>query len=264
MDAESSLDELQFLLLGEIARRTRKNEAVLKGGMAMRTLHSQRMSKDMDFSGDPSVSLPTLQKHIREAVKATVATLGGRVSNVRVSEPKQTATVCRWKINGEFADSGAPFHLTIEISRRGLPPAAHIVSRNIVPPAGYRAGPFLVDVYDMEAMAASKVAALTSPDRTAPRDLYDLHVLIGKGVAAPIDLLREQGDETLREQADILGGKLDAMPYALFRSEVLPHLPGDARTRFSEVLYDEMRADVGAVVDEWLKGALHASPRRKL
>lgn len=262
MDGEQSLDEIQFLLLGEIARRTRKNEAVLKGGMAMRTMHSARMSKDIDFSGDPNVSLPSLQKHIRDAVKATVAMLVGRVSNVRVSEPKQTETVCRWKINGEFSDTGSPFNLTVEISRRGLPPSEHVVSRNVVPPAGYRVGPFLVDVYDMEAMAASKVAALTSPDRTAPRDLYDLHVLIEKGAGAPVDLLKGQGADALKEQADILWQKIDGMTYSLFRSEVLPHLPSDARERFSEAIYDEMRMSVGGTVESWIESALRACQRR--
>lgn len=69
----------------------------------------------------------------------------------------------------------------------GLPPAEHLVRLNLVPPLAYRMTQFGVSSFDAHAMAASKVGALHSANRSVPRDIFDLSDLIAQG-ANPVPL----------------------------------------------------------------------------
>lgn len=111
---------LQTRILAAIFSDTVKHEIVLKGGMAMRAaLGSTRMTKDIDLGQSPDIPLTRLQSVMRGAIKKALST--NLLHDVVVSEPKQTDTVGRWKINGQ-TDGGSHVQLTVEVSRRGLPP----------------------------------------------------------------------------------------------------------------------------------------------
>jgi predicted nucleotidyltransferase component of viral defense system len=202
---------LQTRILSAIFADTMRHELVLKGGMAMRAAcGSSRMTKDIDLGQSPEIPVDRLRSVMRGAIKKALATQ--LLRDVVVSEPKQTETVGRWKINGN-TEGGSRVQLTVEVSRRGLPPENHIRTVNYIPPSEYGVAPTLVDVYDMQAMAASKVQALLGANRLAARDLFDLNLLIEMRVEPPIELLAGMGPEHLEAALDELWSKIDLFTY---------------------------------------------------
>ena len=75
----------------------------------------------------------------------------------------------------------------------------------------HQASPAIVQVFSPIALAASKVAALVDPKRNAPRDVYDLDVLVSMRVEPPVKLLAGMGSESLGQSLDRLWGKLEML-----------------------------------------------------
>src|ERR1700730_16816679 len=146
---------------------------------------------------------------------------GSGLSQTSISESKQTDTVARWKISAR-TPVGEDLHLTVEVSRRRAPDLAHVL-KIPVQIADRTLPRVYVSVYDEQALADNKLAALVDDRRTASRDIYDLELLLARGVVprtAAIDSLG--GQATLMKR---IADKLDLMGWPLFRDEVLPTLP---------------------------------------
>ena len=192
---------------------------VLKGGMAMRVAHqSVRQTKDIDLDADHDVSLGCVQGAMRRAIKE--ATSGNWLTEVKVTEPKQTATVARWKIQGTLPETGAIVHLTVEVSfRHHLEPGETV---NV--PYGEPCAPAQVQVYRDEVLLLNKVEAFFSPVRDAPRDVMDMFLLFKAGVAlAPETLAARLSQASCPNLIETLWAKLDQMDEARFQAEILPH-----------------------------------------
>jgi len=247
MDAAILERELvQARLLSAVFSRALKNEVVLKGGMAMRALYgSQRHTKDIDLGQDGAAhSLASLQRLMRRAVKEATQ---GFLDAVVVTEPKQTDTVARWKIHGR-TPAGTDIGLTVEVSRRGVA-NGHLTHETYRVPGGGMPAVTL-DVYDGQAMAASKVFALASETRLAPRDLYDLDLLVRMDVRPDPALF--DGIPDRRAFVAQCWRKIELMDWALFEQEVMPYLPGSARSRLDEPAFEAMRIRVGEAIERWL------------
>lgn len=238
---------IQARLLSAIFSRSVRNQVVLKGGMAFRALFgSQRATKDIDLAQDASRSLASLQRLMRQSIQASAQ---GFLQDIQVTEPKQTQTTARWKIHGRTAQ-GTEIALTVEVSRRGIP-EDHIEARHYLPPEDAHTSAVEIDVYSPGALAASKVFALAADNRVAPRDLYDLDLLVRMKVSPPADLLAALGDpeQVVRRIWD----KLDLMTWEQFQSEVSPFLPPSVGERLTEGDFDAMRLRVGEAVQSWLR-----------
>lgn len=248
---------LQTRILSALFADTMRHEFVLKGGMAMRTeCGSSRMTKDIDLGQDVSVPVERLRAVMRGAIKKALVTQ--LLRDVKISEPKQTDTVGRWKINGE-TDGGSHVQLTIEVSRRGLPPAEHIKTVNYIPPVEYGVPPTLVDVYDLQAMAASKVLALLGENRLAARDLFDLNLLIEMKVTPPVELLAGMGPDYLESAMNEIWSKIDMFTYEQFKSEIFPYVSEQVASRLTEAAFEDMRIAVATNIERWLAEARNIS-----
>ncbi|MFW6352194.1 MAG: nucleotidyl transferase AbiEii/AbiGii toxin family protein [Bacteroidota bacterium] len=245
---------LQTKLLSSIFTKAAKNEVVLKGGMAMRVSQgSHRKTKDIDLGQHPGIPLPKLQKLMRSAIKQTLSS--GILEKYEVSEPKQTDTTARWKINGQTKGK-TRVQLTVEVSRRGVPTPENLETVEYFPPDEYKISPFLVDVYNGKTLAATKVIAMLQENRVAPRDLYDLHILIRNEVTPPSDLLSDVDEEVLGESLEKLWDKIDMLDYDMFVDQVAPYLPKGVADRIDKNVYEEMRVEVGVHVEKWLNDAI--------
>lgn len=248
---------LQTRILSALFAETMRHELVLKGGMAMRTsCGSARMTKDIDLGQSPGVPLERLQSVMRSAIKKALSTQ--LLNDVTVSEPKQTDTVGRWKINGH-TEGGSHVQLTVEVSRRGLPPDGHIKTVNYIPPVEYGVPPTLVDVYDMQAMAASKVQAILGENRLAARDLFDLNLLIEMKVTPPVELLSGLGPDYLESAMNEIWSKVDMFTYEQFKSEIFPYVSEQVASRLTEDVFEDMRITVASNVEQWLAEARNLS-----
>lgn len=253
-DSGAVREALQARLLVELMGNAMHKELVLKGGLAMRAVHgSVRFTKDIDLDADLRHTKQRVHGIVARSIARTVAS--GLIDNPTVTEPKQTETTLRWKINGTAPGSNAPMQLTVEVSRRATVAEQHIVEMPLSEDWAHGAHGARVRVLDSQAIAVTKVLALTAPARMAPRDLYDLSVLIRAEVQAPTALLASLPAERLQDAMTELWPKIESMTFAHFRSEVIPYLPAKAAAAFTEESFAEMQVTVGERVESWLRDA---------
>lgn len=256
-DSGAVREALQARLLVELMGNSLHKELVLKGGLAMRAVHgSVRYTKDIDLDADLKHSKERVQGIVARSIARAVGS--GLIDNPRVTEPKQTETTLRWKINGNMPGSNAPLQLTVEVSRRATLSDGHIIEVPLSPDYASGITGAKVRVLDSQAIAVTKVMALTDPKRMAPRDLYDLHVLIMAEVQEPTALLASLPHERLQEAMTELWPKIESMSFEQFRNEVVPYLPAKAAAAFTEEAFTEMQVTVGDRVEKWLAAAERA------
>lgn len=255
-DADAVREMLQYRLIRAVFTRSiiRQHEIALKGGFAMRALFgSMRATKDIDLQQDgAAVPLRRLQTMMREAIGDALKNTG--MTDVAITEPKQTDTVARWKINGR-SPAGSQVHLTIEVSRRGMP---HDHLAQVPGPPGACGTDVDVLTYDRHAMAAAKTIALVStPQRVAIRDIWDLDILISMRAEPPLDMIAAFADE---DRIRLLYDKLEMMSWDDFRNEVAPYLDTRTRLEFTAADFETMKIRVGLTVEQWLRQAAAQRP----
>lgn len=229
-------DGFQQRLLTCLYRGSESSSLVLKGGAAMRVLTaSARYTQDLDFDHDPRRSLASLQKTVRSAIGRALQ--GSGLTQLSISEPKQTDTVARWKISCRTA-AGDDLHLTVEVLRRGAPDLSHVV-KIPVQLADRTLPRVYVSVYDEQALADSKLAALIDERRTAPRDIFDLEVLLARGACPGKNAVERAGGRAALLQR--VSSKLDLMDWPLFRDHVLPALSPENQAHVDEDEYLAMK-----------------------
>lgn len=246
-------DRSQMAFLSSLMRQG-ADRYVLKGGMAMRALYSSaRLTKDVDFDCEDSVSAQSMSAQIPKAL--LVAGREAGLTTVRVDQTKKGAAASRWRLAGATGE-GANVTWEVEVSRRGIPDAAHIDTVTIQPPINYRLARFVARVYSPTAMAASKVAALLSDMRSVPRDVYDLHDLVIRD-ASPVALWIERipREALSRKKARVLD-KVGSIGFDMANAELLPYLARDLRATIDETAWDNMGLAVAAAVERWFEQAL--------
>ncbi len=129
----------------------------------------------------------------------------------------------------------------------------------------YRMPPFISRVYTETAMAAAKVNALLSPNRSVPRDVYDLFDL-GRHGADPTPIWVERvSRESLERKLQQLPAKVAAIGFDQAQSELLPYLPPDQRAELDADAWEAARTSTRGFVERWLDAAIpKARPAREL
>jgi len=252
--------QMQFIAL--LARQG-AHRFILKGGMAMRALYgSTRLTKDVDFDGEDSLSQQSMQAQMPKALLQAARQAG--LNGIDVQQTKAGDRSSRWRIIGRTAEEVATTW-EVEVSRRGIPPADFIETRPFETPMAYRIPNFNVRVYGPAAMASGKVNALLSLNRSVPRDVYDLHELIrNKADPAPLWISRVPREFLERKRPEVMS-KIDRIGFPLANSELLPYIAPDARADIDEARWDEIRLEVAEHVDSWLAYAIeHAKPAGEL
>ena len=116
-----------------------------------------------------------------------------------------------------------------------------------------------VSVYDEQALADNKLAALIDDRRTAPRDVYDLELLLARGVVPSAGAVENLGGRATLMQR--VADKLDLMSWSLFRDEVLPTLPSEIHPHMDEEEYLAMKRRLLETLEQCLaKTADDADP----
>jgi len=214
-------DGLQQRLLTHLYRGAESSNLVLKGGAAMRVLTASARY-----------------------------TQGSGLSQVAISEPKQTDTVARWKITG-CTSAGESLHLTVEVSRRRAPDLGHVI-KVPVQIADRTLPRVYVSVYDEQARADNKLRALLDENRTASRDIYDLELLLARGVHPSTEVVENVGGHATLVLR--VSEKLDLMGWALFRDQVLPALPREIQANLDEEEYLSMKVRLLDLLERSLAG----------
>jgi len=249
------LRRFQARFLRELFRSPRSG-FVLKGGLALNALYGSSrltMDIDLDFPPDGERTADSLHTQINRGIQAALT--GLRIDQIRVSAPGKAEVSPKWKVSG-IAPDGSPFHVKVEVSRRPPVPAGPTKQHALRSELAAGMPVFYVDVYDESTLAAMKLAALLSPSRHAPRDVYDLDLLIADGyhpnAAALLDLLAVH---KIAEPgfADLLESKLDSMGWDKFAAQVMSAFGQDEAQRFDPNAWEAMKGRVLVATRRWLR-----------
>jgi len=246
------LQRVQVRFLRELFRAS-KGGFVLKGGMAVAALYGHsRLTRDIDLDFPPlsERTAQSLHNQVRKALD--LALRGSGVVDFKIHIPGKGEISPKWKVSGRSSE-GAPFNLKVEVSRRPPPPGR---VRQVALPgvAAFGFGPFYVDLYDEPVLAALKLAALLASDRCAPRDVYDLDLLLPAHL--PGSELLSWSLEAARiaplEASQALQNKLEAMPWSMFETQVLPSVDPLIASRFDAASWAAMKTRIAATLCELL------------
>lgn len=234
---------------------------ILKGGMAMRALYgSARLTKVVDFDCADSTSDRSLATRIPNALEQAARSAG--IGEQKIDRTKSGERASRWRLAGRTRD-GTAVTWEVEISRRGIPDARFIETRTIQPPYEYIITPFVARVYSDTAMAAAKVNALLSDNRSVPRDVYDLDDLVRRG-SSPVPLWIEHlSRENLERKRDAVLAKVTLIDFPLANAELLPYLARDIRATIDEKRWGNIQLEVAEGVSRWFKEAIPKSKAAK-
>ena len=255
-------DRSQMAFLSSLMRLG-ADRYILKGGMAMRALYgSARLTKDIDFDCEDSVSARSLATRISSAIGQAARSAG--IVEQTIDRTKSGERASRWRLMGHTRD-GIAVTWEVELSRRGVPDAQFIETRPIQPPYEYTLAPFVVRVYSEAAMAAGKVNALLSDNRSVPRDVYDLADLVRRG-ASPVALWIEHlSRENLERKRDAVLPKVILIDFPLANAELLPYLARDIRATIDEKRWGDMQLEVAEGVGRWFAEAIpNARPAKEM
>jgi len=253
-------DRSQMAFLSSLMRQG-ADRYILKGGMAMRALYgSARLTKDADFDCADSVSDRSLVTRIPNALEQAARSAG--IVEQKIDRTKSGERASRWRLTGRTRD-GTAITWEVELSRRGVPDARFVETRTIQPPYEYTIAPFVARVYSETAMAAAKVNALLSDNRSVPRDVYDLADLIRRG-ASPVSLWIERlSRENLRRKRDAVLPKVTLIDFPLANAELLPYLARDIRATIDEKRWGDVQLEVAEGVGRWFEEAIPKSKPAK-
>jgi predicted nucleotidyltransferase component of viral defense system len=255
-------DRSQMAFLSSLMRQG-ADRYILKGGLAMRALYgSARLTKDVDFDCDDSISDRSLATRIANALEQAARAAG--IVEQKVERTKSGERASRWRLTGHTRDSIA-VTWEVELSRRGVPDARFIETRPIQPPYEYTIAPFVARVYGETAMAAGKVDALLNDNRAVPRDVYDLDDLVRRG-ASPVALWIEHlSRENLERKRDAVLPKVTLIDFPLANAELLPYLARDIRATIDEKRWGDIQLEVADGVGRWFDEAIvKAKPAQEM
>jgi predicted nucleotidyltransferase component of viral defense system len=234
---------------------------ILKGGMAMRALYgSARLTKDIDLDCADSISDRSLAMRISAALKQAARSAG--IVDQKIDRTKAGERASRWRLMGRTRE-GTAVTWEVELSRRGVPNARFIETRTVQTPYEYTITPFVARVYSETAMAAAKVNALLSDNRSVPRDVYDLADLVRRG-ASPVPLWIEHlSRENLERKRDAVLPNVELIGFPLANAELLPYLARDIRATINERKWDDIQLEVAEGVGRWFDQAIPKSKTAK-
>ena len=113
----TAIDRCQVALLREIVGQYGQR-LVLKGGMAMRAIFgSMRLTKDIDFDREASLSLDSAKNGLPRALIRAASVAGIRRPEAEIT--KLTATTIRARLAGE-TQGGVALRFEVEVSGRGV------------------------------------------------------------------------------------------------------------------------------------------------
>lgn len=253
-------DRCQMQFLAQLMRQG-ADRFVLKGGMAMRALYgSARLTKDIDFDCENSVSAQSMKSQMPKALDQAARSAG--LTHIVVTQTKAGDLSSKWRLDARLK-GGSLMTFDVEVSRRGVPGDEYVTTKPVQAPFEYRIPVFIVRVYTEMAMAAGKVNALLSENRNVPRDVYDLYDLVQHGVDPSPLWIAQVPLEVLQRKRELVWAKVDGIRFNQAYDELLPYIAPALRASIDESRWDSMRADVAAQVDQWLASAIASAKTAK-
>lgn len=220
---------------------------VVKGGMAIRAeLDGVRMTEDVDFDRAAGISLEATANAIKQALKQACMVCG--VLDAQITESKKTASTLRIKLQGTLPEGGVISFKAEASGRHETFADRYKTALPIKPPPAYRLAPITMSVYPLNVLLATKIAALMSPERNVPRDVYDIKRMLDAG-ATPEGLNDLVDPAQQRAFASVVWAKVGGIHYNAFRTELLPFVGRATAEEVTEQTWAAWCADVAAAIE---------------
>lgn len=220
---------------------------VVKGGMAIRAeLDGVRMTEDVDFDRAAGISLEATANAIRQGLKQACIACG--VNDAQITESKKTAATLRMKLHGTLPEGGVISFKAEASGRHEGFADRYKTNLPLKTPAAYRLAPMSLCVYPLNVLLATKIAALMSPERNVPRDVYDIKRMLDVG-AVPEGLSDLVSKEQLEVFATEVWGKVDGIHYNAFRTELLPFIGQATAEEVTQDIWASWCTDVAAAIE---------------
>lgn len=228
---QQAVELFHLLFLNQMGRKIPKDHYVLKGGCNLRFfLKSIRYSQDMDLDID-TIKKDTLNNAVNRILESTPFTLilrSKQIEIAQVSQPKQTETTQRWKIQLKIPPMTLSIPTKIEFSRRGSKGNVLFELVDSVLIHQYQITPLYASHYSMESAFEQKIWALILRTQTQARDIFDLSHLLNSGVK-----IHETSQKMQSQLPQAIENAL-SIEYETYKSQVIAYLPRDYQQQYSD------------------------------
>lgn len=226
------VEQFHLVFLNQLGQKLDKRLYALKGGCNLRFyFNSIRYSEDMDLDIQ-TIALPTLRNKVNQILNADSfqRILMARGIILRhYSEPKQTETTQRWKLDLRLPNSSVMINTRLEFSRRDQiestlfePIQTEIIQK-------YHLMPILSSHYPVILAYQQKIRALAFRQQTQARDVFDLYILLGRSDLNLQNISIEI--KSIFQQAQV---QAMSIAFADFKGQVLAYLPFEYRRQYDD------------------------------
>ena len=245
---QKSVELFHLLFLRHMSDKLEKGLYAVKGGCNLRFFFkSIRYSEDLDIDVK-TIAKETLRNKINRlwispAFQQALSTQGIEIE--KFSEPKQTETTQRWKISIRLANTPMPIPTKIEFSRRQMdePCVFEPIDPEVI--RRYQLYPILINHYTKEAAFCQKVNALIHRTEVQARDLFDLHLLLERGV------IPQCLSPTLSTQLDKAIENALSIDFSAFKAQVVAYLMDEYQDYYnSPEIWSAMQNKVISILAE--------------
>lgn len=230
MSPRQYIELFHLLFLEQLSQKLDKNLFILKGGCNLRFFHkSVRYSENIDLDIH-TIAKQTLQNKIRrifnaEPFKQILAIHDVQIINV--TEPKQTETTQRWKLQLQTQTSSLPLPTKIEFSRRHLVETTNLALVDPLLIKTYHLTPIYINHYNANDAFIQKINALIHRTETQARDIFDLFHLLN--FIDPITLPDSVLSELDKAKENVL-----SISFQEFKSQVISYILPEYKSQFDQ------------------------------
>ena len=219
-----------LLFMEQLSQKLDKRLYALKGGCNLRFfLTSLRYSEDIDIDVH-TVAVDTLKKLVHKILTGTPfqqVLKARKITIIDFSEPKQTETTQRWKVQLGIAAQSLPINTKIEFSRRGMKSetVTEAISRELS--ISYKIRPIFIPHYPAAVALEQKIRALIQRTETQARDVFDSYHLLQTHV---LDVKDNFSNEEIQTAID----HTMFIDFAMFMSQVVSYLEPEYQRQYSD------------------------------
>ena len=247
-DAPQYVELFHLVFLDFLGRKLDKRYCVLKGGCNLRFfMKSFRYSEDMDIDVQ-GVSRQKLAESVDSILTSRSFSQALQIHQIalaKLSAPKPTDTVQRWKVLLSVGGIDVLLNTKTEFSRRGITRehAFEAVDPQLIDT--YSLTPILANHYTSHAAYKQKVEALISRPVPQARDVFDLFLLLSTGVNSELD------DFKLHSRIGEAVTNALSVTFDIFKGQVFSYLHPEYQSVYdSRDVWDDMVLRVVGAIEQ--------------
>lgn len=244
---QKAVELFHLLFLRHISGKLDKGLYAVKGGCNLRFFFkSIRYSEDLDIDVK-TIAKETLGNKIEKLLSSqsfqqALAARGMAID--RLTAPKQTETTQRWKMGLKLSNTPVILSTKIEFSRRNMDGACLFEPVDSELIQSYQLYPILTNHYTQESAFCQKVSALIHRTEVQARDLFDLHLLLDRGVQS------ECLPEPLRKELDVAIEHALSIDFSAFKAQVVAYLMDEYQDYYgSAQIWNQMQSKVVSLLE---------------